>query len=269
MHEGDVAPRTPGTSHRSVRIGPVRVHDVTVADVLALAGDAVRERRQVTLCYANAHTIRLAADDAQFAQDLARADLVFCDGFGVQLASSILGQRLRARLTPPAWLNQLVGVLEPTHARFFLVGDQPEVVSLAATVLETQYPPARVVGAHHGFFAPDGPDNERLLQAINASNASVLLLGMGMPLQERWLALNGPRLQTPILMAVGAMFRRITGIEPRPQSWVVDLGLEWLFRLGRHPIAMFDRYVVGIPRLAAIVAQQWLHNRRAGGRSSR
>jgi len=257
--------RNPNSSRfQRVQIGSIMVHDVTVPEILALVREAVRHRRRLTLCYANAHAIRLAATDSQFARDLAAADVVFCDGYGVQLASRLLGQPLRARMTPPAWLEELVQALEPEHARFFLVGDEPRTVSRAAEGLEAHYPPAKAVGVHHGFFPLQGQENENLLKAINAADATVLLVGMGMPRQERWLTSNAARLDAPVILAVGALFTRLAGIEPRPHPWIANHGLEWLTRLVRHPVVMFDRYVMGIPRFAGILVQQWWRARREG-----
>jgi N-acetylglucosaminyldiphosphoundecaprenol N-acetyl-beta-D-mannosaminyltransferase len=164
-------------------------------------------------------------------------------------------------MTPPAWFDQLVKALG-TNARLFLIGDEPDMVARAAATMEALYAPAKVLGVHHGFFSFGGQEEEALVRTINAASPAVLLVGMGMPRQERWLAANAARLNTPVVMAVGALFRRLAGIEPRPPSWVADHGLEWLTRLARHPAALFDRYVIGIPLFAGILARQWWHARR-------
>jgi len=245
---------------RRVQIGRVSVHDVIVPELVRFVRSAVMQGTQVTLYYANAHAVRLADQNPQFREDLAGAHVVFCDSFGVQLASRLLGQPLRSRMTPPAWLGDLVATLPARLATFYLLGDEAEVVSLAATKLPLTHPPSHVVGHHHGFFAMEGADNDLVVQRINEASPTVLLVGMGMPRQERWIAANGPRVRALVVMAVGALFRRIAGLEPRPHPWFVNHGFEWVTRLGSHPVTMFDRYVIGLPKFATIVARQQLRS---------
>ena len=75
------------------------------------------------------------------------------------------------------------------------------------------------------------------------------------------MAVNGPRVRAPIVMAAGALFRRLAGLEPRPHPWLENHGLEWIIRFASRPMTMFDRYVIGLPKFAAIVARQRWHTR--------
>jgi exopolysaccharide biosynthesis WecB/TagA/CpsF family protein len=238
-----------------VRIGPLTVDDVTIPDILGIVRTTLEDGRQIKLFYANAHAVRLASEDAQFATDLNTADLIVCDSYGIQLAARFLGHSLHPPLTPPTWIGALVQSLSPSCASLYLLGDEPAVVSAAARALESSYPSAKVVGYHHGFFAADAGDEE-ILAEINIAMPTVVLVGMGMPRQERWIARYAYRLKPPILIAVGALFRRLAGVEARPPTWIAKSGLEWLVRLLRHPIKLFDRYVIGLPRFALVIGRQ-------------
>ena len=66
-------------------------------------------------------------------------------------------------------------------------------------------------GVRHGYFdhRAGSPENEKVVAQINAAGPDVLLLGLGMPLQEIWLRENRHRL---------AAFSREHGqIKTRPQ----------------------------------------------------
>jgi N-acetylglucosaminyldiphosphoundecaprenol N-acetyl-beta-D-mannosaminyltransferase len=246
---------------RTVRVGTVDVADVTAAELIQVISSAVDEGRGLRILYANAHAIRLAADDPTFHRHLAHADLLCCDGRGVKLAARLLGSPLRAGLTPPEWIGALIEHLG-MRARLYLVGDEPAVVTDAADVLQREHPACTVVGKHHGFFPMSGADNERLLEDITLAAPTVILVGMGMPRQERWAHLVAERVPTAVVIAVGALFRRLTGIEPRPPRWIRAAGFEWLVRLVRHPVRMFDRYVIGLPKFGLIVAHEWYRSHR-------
>ena len=94
-----------------------------------------------------------------------------------------------------------------------------------------------------------------MIDAINASGATHLLVGFGMPLQEKWIADNASRLRVKTAIAVGALFRWHAGIEQRSPRWMTDYGLEWLGRLAQHPVRHFRRYVIGNPLFLARVAR--------------
>ena len=252
---------TPATLGRTVRIGSVKVTDTTAPELIELIAAAMHAGYGLRLCYANAHAVRLAAEDPAFARDLARADVTFCDGVGVKLAARILGAPLRASLTPPQWIGPLIERLG-SRARLYLVGDEADVVAAAADRLRQQYPDCAVIGAHHGFFRTPGPEHQQLLAEIARAGPSIVLVGMGMPRQERWANLVADQAPQAVVIAVGALFRRLIGLESRPPRWISASGFEWLVRLSRHPVAMFDRYVIGLPRFGLIVAHDWYSRRR-------
>ena len=114
--------------------------------------------------------------------------------------------------------------------------------------LAAEHPGYRDAGSHHGFFAKHGADSDAVVDAINASGATHLLVGFGMPLQEMWITEHAARLRVATVLPVGALFRWHAGIETRAPRWMTDHGLEWLARLGSHPLRHFRRYVIGNPR---------------------
>src|SRR5256885_10442826 len=137
-----------------VCIGKIPVDRVSLDDVLRLVSDALTSRTPKTFFYANAHAITLAEGDPEFTRAMERADAVFCDGFGVYLASRVLGASLPHRLTPPDWPHRLA----------------PPPASLGASLLFLRaregpaHEPARRVKrrvhglevyAHHGHFPKD------------------------------------------------------------------------------------------------------------------
>jgi N-acetylglucosaminyldiphosphoundecaprenol N-acetyl-beta-D-mannosaminyltransferase len=109
---------------------------------------------------------------------------------------------------------------------------------------------------HHGFFdhAPGSAENERVLAAINAARPDLLLVNMGMPRQEAWLAENWHSLDVRVAITAGALVDHVAGRVKRPPAWVADAGLEWAVRLALEPGRLWRRYLLGLPRFAALVA---------------
>jgi N-acetylglucosaminyldiphosphoundecaprenol N-acetyl-beta-D-mannosaminyltransferase len=128
-------------------------------------------------------------------------------------------------------------------------------------MIQPAVPPA--AGWHHGYFdrTPGSPANEAVIAAINAAHPDLLLLGMGMPVQEAWLDQNWSRLTVPVAITAGALVDHAAGLVSRPPLWVADLGLEWLVRLVIEPRRLWRRYLIGLPQFAWRLAPALLRRR--------
>jgi N-acetylglucosaminyldiphosphoundecaprenol N-acetyl-beta-D-mannosaminyltransferase len=72
-------------------------------------------------------------------------------------------------------------------------------------------------------------------------------VGLSTPKQERWMAAHLGRLDTRVMIGVGAAFDFHTGVVRQCPRWLQPLGLEWLFRLATEPRRLWRRYVVVVP----------------------
>ena len=209
----------------------------------------------------NVHALNLARDDPANAEVLRRADHVFNDGKGVMLGARILGHRfpadLNGNVTTPLLLERAAAKGWPTY----FLGAAPGVTDRAKQVLEAAYPGLKVVGTHSGFIAPDELDD--VLADIRSKGTGWLVVGMGMPLQERWvdrhLHATGARLAT----TAGAFFDFQTGEVKRAPGWMGRYGLEWVHRLFQEPRRMWRRYLIGNPLFLARVVRQRLARKRS------
>jgi len=238
-------------------IGGVQVHPIRLTELCAWMMQAVATQQRVAVMYTNAHAVNLAQHDPRFREALNSADVVFCDGQGVRLAAALLGCPLPARFTPPDWIHQLASLCAQRQYRLFLLGAKPGVAEHAARRLQDGFPDLQVT-THHGYF--DAGGNEAVLGLINASGAHVLLVGMGMPLQEQWIRDNLPRLTVNVAMSVGALFDYLGGGVTRGPRWLTDHGFEWLCRLWFEPRRLWRRYLVGNPAFVWLVLRQWLRH---------
>jgi len=230
-----------------VQILGVCVHSVTLRELIqqikrfATSGDHYR------VMYANVHVLNIAYRDAELRRILNQADLVYCDGAGVKLGARILGKHLPERMTGADWIHDLCRVCQETGITLYLLGGQPGIAAEAARVLTARYPGLRIVGTHHGHYDHNGPENSAVIAEINALRPDILLVGFGTPLQEKWIDRHMERLQVPVVWAVGALVDFVTGNKPRAPRWMLDHGLEWLYRLWTEPRRLWKRYIIGNP----------------------
>ena len=211
------------------------------------------ERRARRVMYVNAHVVNQSRDNPELLAALRRADLVYCDGYGVRLAARALELPVPHRMTGADWVWELAGLCEQAGRSLYLLGSDPPIARLAAERLREHYPELRVAGWHHGYFDLDSPHNERVIEDIAEKQPDIVLVGMGSPKQELWVDRYGDRLET-LTWTVGALFDYVSGRVPRAPHWLADNGLEWIFRLAIEPNRMWRRYLVGNPAFLARVA---------------
>jgi len=199
----------------------------------------------------NVHAMNLAQDLPDFKSSLQRADLVFCDGFGVKWLAKMAKVHIPYRTTPPDWIDDFAREAAKCRQSVFAIGDEDGVADRFLRLLCSRHPGLIAAGSHHGFFDKTGAENEAVIEKINKSEATHLLVGFGMPLQERWIEQNAHALRVRVVLPVGALFRWYCGFEKRAPRWVTDHGLEWVARYLRHPVRHFRRYMIGNPLLLA------------------
>ena len=206
---------------------------------------ALHETRRVM--YVNAHVVNQSHTTPGLGDALRRADLVYCDGYGVRLAARVLNLPVPHRMTGADWIWGLAALCELSGHRLYLLGSEPPIAREAAAKLRRWYPRLDVVGAHHGYFGLDSPHNERVIEDINAHGPSLVLVGMGTPKQELWVDRYADQLGGAVVWTVGALFDYVSGHMPRAPRWLADNGLEWIFRLAIEPQRMWRRYLLGNP----------------------
>ena len=127
----------------------------------------------------------------------------------------------------------------------YLLGARPSVAAAAAEAMRAKHPHLEIAGTHHGYF--DSRHTSTIVNDINTSGAHILLVAMGAPRQDLWLAAHREELRTPILMGVGGLFDFYSGNIRRAPMWMREIGLEWVWRLLQEPGRMWRRYLIGNP----------------------
>jgi len=195
----------------------------------------------------NAHSLFLVRRSAQLRAFFAQADLIQIDSVPMILWGRMLGLPLTRdmRSTYLDWRTDFWRLAEARRWRVFYLGGDPGVAETAAARLAERYPNVGI-GVHHGFFdpAPGSVDNRRVLARIEAFDPHVVLVGMGMPLQEIWALENRAALACGAILTVGAAFDYEAGVQTAAPRWTGRLGIEWLARLIGQPRRLARRYLV-------------------------
>lgn len=232
-------------------------------DAIALLNRLIAERRFTKVSFLNAHNANIACTDPVFAEALDDF-LILPDGIGVDLAAKVLygapfPDNLNGTDFVPAFLQAstrplTVGLLGATR-----VNAEAASVKLAALAVQHNF-----VVIHDGYFSAE--QEPEIIGRIAALRPDMLLVAMGVPRQELWIARHIDERHCTMPVAVGALLDFLSGSVPRAPLWMRRLRLEWLFRLAVEPGRLWRRYVVGNPVfLWRVVRQRWSHGAETDG----
>lgn len=199
------------------------------------------ERRRVF--FYNAHCANIRAKDSEYADALARADYVLPDGAGIELAAKMTGKTLTANLNGTDFLPLVLALAARQGRSIFLMGGTPGTAERAAKHISSQISGLKIAGTRDGY---DGAKDARgAIEAINRSGADILLVAMGVPLQELWLDRHAHLLHPRLCFAVGGLLDFWAGNVPRAPGWLRLIKGEWIWRLAMEPRRMWKRYLLG------------------------
>jgi exopolysaccharide biosynthesis WecB/TagA/CpsF family protein len=220
------------------------VANLGFAEGLELLTQRIAAHQYTPVTFLNAHNANVARADVSFSNAL-RHFLVLADGIGVDVASkSFHGSPFKANLNGtdlvPALFNYCVKPLKVA-----LLGARPEVIESARSVFARDTPWHEFIIISDGFFRSE--DLPKIKQLLKEMQPDILLVAMGVPRQEEFIARNlGPE-HCIMPMAVGALLDIHSGVIARAPKWVRDLRIEWAYRLMREPKRLWYRYIVGNP----------------------
>ncbi len=241
-----------------VNVLGVGIDPLTLEQMLANIFESVAQARRLLITHANVTGLNLAYQQDWLRDFYKRCDLVYCDGMGVMLGARWLGLGIPERYTLADWAWPLAERAAQQGATLYLLGNPPGVAEQAGEKLRQRYPSLRIAGAQHGFFdkAPGCSENQAVLEKINAAHPDILLVGFGMPLQERWLKENWPGLNAKVAITCGALFEYLSGDLRRGPRWMTQAYLEWLARLLISPRRYARRYLRDLPLFTYRIAKQ-------------
>jgi len=194
-------------------------------------------------------------------EDVLNADIVGADGAGIVLAGRLMGLPIPERVAGVDVMMESLSLCEQSNFRPYFLGATEAVLRAAVAEALRRWPKLVFAGYHHGYFTR--ADEPSIVQAIVASKADCLFVGMPSPIKERFCHAHRDRLQVPFIMGVGGSFDILGGKIRRAPIMLQRIGLEWVYRLLQEPSRMWRRYLVTNIIYSIMVFNALLSFRRA------
>ncbi len=219
----------------------VPVHKVDMNEALNTASSFFENDKKSVIITPNSEIVMMAKDDEQFLNIIKEADLVIPDGIGLVIASKIIKNPLKERVTGIDLMENILNYCNESNKSIFILGGKPGVADKAVENIVEKYPNIKKSGAHHGYFkghhiGHEGHDEEKeVLKKINELKPDILFVAFGAPKQELWIQKYKDEVNVSVLMGVGGSVDVYAGEVTRAPEFYQKFGLEWLYRLVKEP----------------------------------
>ncbi len=209
----------------------VEFDDLTMDEAVERALGLIEERRAAYACTPNPEIVMAARENASLAAALKDAALVLADGVGITKAAQMLRTPLKGRVPGIDFAQALMARLAERGGSVYLFGAKPGVAEAAAEKLRVACPGIVIAGTSDGYFADDKP----IADKINAASPDFVMVCLGSPKQELWMAEHAGRISCGLMAGLGGSLDVLAGnVQRAPETWR-RLGLEWLYRVIKEP----------------------------------
>ncbi|HEY0979120.1 MAG TPA: WecB/TagA/CpsF family glycosyltransferase [Flavobacteriales bacterium] len=202
------------------------------------------EHRSSYVCCVNAHMCVEADRDPSFKAVVNGADLATADGMPMLKAVNTFHKVGQERVAGNDLLPALFAAAERRGLSVFLYGGRQEVLDTMVANAAREYPALRIAGTLSPPFRPlNAAEMDEHARTINGKGAHIVMVSLGCPKQERWMAGMKGKVQG-VMLGLGGAFLLYAGVDTRAPKWMRDLSLEWVYRLALEPRRLFKRYLV-------------------------
>ena len=222
-----------GSKRDTVNILGVNIDRLTAAEALGRAVDMVRSDGVSVIYTPNPEIVMAAYEDTDFAKILNSADMCVADGIGVVYGAKMQGTPLPERVAGFDLSCGLMAEMAKFGGSVFLFGSKPGVAETAAEKLREKNPGLKIAGTCDGYFSED--DVPKIIEKINVSGADLLMVCLGAPKQEKWIAAHRGELNVKLCIGAGGSLDVLAGTVKRAPDIFIKLNLEWFYRLCKQP----------------------------------
>lgn len=229
----------------------IEIDNLTMKEALSAIDSLIKQNKNSYVVTPNVdHLVQLEQGGA-LREAYKNADLILADGKPLIWISKWYGTPIKEKISGSDLFPLLCKMASKRGYKMYFLGAAEGVAAKAAKNLSKKYPGLQVVGT---YSPPLGFENnememQKITKLIEEAKPHILIVGLGCPKQELFIANNRERLHVPISLGLGASLDFEAGKVKRAPKWMADHGLEWLFRIIQDPKRMAKRYLIDDSRI--------------------
>jgi N-acetylglucosaminyldiphosphoundecaprenol N-acetyl-beta-D-mannosaminyltransferase len=227
----------------------VGISAIDMPGALLLSDRLLQEHGKGYVCVTGVHGIMEAQRDESLRAILNRAFLCTPDGMPTVWVGRLQGHGGMRRVYGPDYMLEMCKLSARRGYRHFLYGGNAGVAQKLKQRLKEMVPGINIVGTYTPPFLPlTSWKEDELTALVHAAKPDIFWVGLSTPKQERFMAQYLDRLETSLMVGVGAAFDIHAGLLPDAPRWMKNCGLQWLYRLLKEPRRLWRRYLSNNPQ---------------------
>ena len=230
---------------KSIKVLDSKISIVNYEIALSVIEKQIEKKKSHYVCAAAVHLVMEVYYNPKLQIVVNKSLLTVPDGMPLVWLAKLSGEKHASRVYGPDLMLKTCQLAEEKGYKVFLLGGaENQGKSLKKNLLQ-KYPKLKVAGVQETPIRPiPSKENEIILNKIRRSEPQIIFVGLGCPLQEKWMSDNYQRIRQGVLIGVGAAFDFISGKVKQAPVFMQNLGLEWLFRLYQEPLRLWKRYLI-------------------------
>ena len=221
----------------------IKVGIYTINSLLNSIKNTIFENNKTVIANHNLHSLYLCLKDKTLNDWINSQKIIHADGMLIIYLANLLNlisikkpklKRIN-RITYVDFTPKIFEQAQKENYRIVYVGATQESLEKGLINIKKLFPNLNITG-FNGF------ELDNLTEKINKLNPNILFVGMGMPLQEKWIMKNINILNTNVILPCGAAIDYYSGLKKTPPRWAGKIGIEWLFRFIDEPKRLWKRY---------------------------
>jgi N-acetylglucosaminyldiphosphoundecaprenol N-acetyl-beta-D-mannosaminyltransferase len=224
----------------------VKTNVFTQHELLEYIKYAIIKNKKFTVISLNLHSVYLSVKYT-FMKSVCEPGVSHIDGLPIVYMGKILGYPLNRlhRITWVDLMDPFLQMLANNNSSVYYLGGDENTVTRGISLIKKKYPNLEIQ-YRNGYFDcnPSSTENKMIVAQINSFKPKVLMVGMGMLRQEKWILENFNDLDCNAIMTCGAAIEYIAGKVSTPPRWMGRTGLEWAYRFFENPKRFWYRYLV-------------------------
>lgn len=204
----------------------------TKKECYKLIENKLKNKEKEFIITANPETYMLSRKDSEISDMIYnKNNLIVPDGISIVKTSNLLGYNIKERITGVDLAEHLLTLANENKYKVYLFGASEDVMDKLTNAISTKYPNINLVGGTNGYIK----DKDGVMNYIKTTNPDIVMLALGIPLQEKLINKHINDFKKGIFIGVGGSFDVLSGTKKRAPRIFIKLNLEWLYRIASEP----------------------------------
>ncbi|MGN6645505.1 MAG: WecB/TagA/CpsF family glycosyltransferase [Cytophaga sp.] len=203
-----------------------------------------QQKKSSYVCVSNVHMVIEAYLDKNFSRIVNSADIATPDGMPLAKSMGLIYGVHQDRVAGMDLMPSIIHAAESRSLSIYFYGSTDDVLKLIINKISVEHPNLKIAGYYSPpFRALSQDEKDEIVNTINSSNPDFVLVALGCPKQEKWMAENKNKINS-CMLGVGGAFTVYAGVQKRAPFWMQQISLEWLYRFFQEPKRLGKRYLV-------------------------